>query len=789
MKGKTGFFKTLRGGLFFKYFLSYFLVFSVPLLLTLFVYSSSARIISAQSSGQATSLLEQTRTIIDARMYEMKSIKLALQSSETLLEFQDTWARDDGRDEIFQAYKASASLPVYSLVNTAVENVSVFFPSSDGEECFVISSKNAMRYSREMGSVWLGAEEASYEELYAFLTGESFYDEFTFFGQSDSGLVPLAQGDGALSEPSVFFLSSLNDNGRGSAPVVLIRISDSFFEEMLSGVTIDGAGASFIVNGSGSFISYYGGKGTGSLDDATLARLLETSAGQEADHFLFEGYQVNRVRSNFTDWTYYSVIPQQAIYQELNHVHTVIALAAAIIILLGLLLCYLLTKKNSKPLKLIIRSLTTVYDHGRFDPEDDFQFIENAVSALVASNLAYHEKEKDIGSKTDGEVLWRLFLGEGIDTAAFQRDLENSSIRLAGTQFVTGYLHVHGLDNSKQSAFFTKSSLWALLSQLFPEEGKSVHPLVIDKSNLVFLAVFGQEEAASQFCGELSLRLEGLGKQIEKDTGWHLDFFLSEAMRLAENVQVGYQQCKDLALRVVKDSGKFVYTTQDLPAFQQIYRYTMDQELRLAQLLQYGTQEELQAFLDELFEQNLRKLQLSDGMQKSFFTAVQNSALRSLSRFQLEKGAIHHETLNSPQELRAYLSQLQEATQRSLGIQAQQAQEEKKQAVLAFIKEHYGEADLMIYPLCEELGCSESSLNRFIHEQLGLSFSDLLEKTRMEAACALLQRGGLTVKAIAEQTGYASDASFRRAFKRVMGVSPSDYLRAHRAEGSSQENP
>lgn len=51
MKGKTGFFKTLRGGLIFKYFLSYFLVFSVPLLLTLFVYSSSARIISAQSSG------------------------------------------------------------------------------------------------------------------------------------------------------------------------------------------------------------------------------------------------------------------------------------------------------------------------------------------------------------------------------------------------------------------------------------------------------------------------------------------------------------------------------------------------------------------------------------------------------------------------------------------------------------------------------------------------------------------------------------------------------------------
>lgn len=789
--------KAIKGNFFLKYFLSYFGVFSVPFLLVIFVYGSSAGIISHQLSSQVTNMLEQTRSTTDASLQEMRSISLALQSNETLKEFQEVWEVDSTTgEEVFQAYKAIKSLPVYELVNSAVENVLIYFPGSTGEDCFIISAQNAMRYTQDMGIVQLGDKRVEFASLQDYLTENTFYDTFALFNSPDDGITFLEDSTESPLPPQVLYISGLNSYmGSTKTPIILVQISQNFLKDALSNVTLEGSGTSFIVNHTGELVASFQGENSPPSDGDTLARLLAVSENQEENTFLFEGNQVTMVSSRYVDWTYYSVIPEKTIYRQLYSVRTIIALAAGGLMLLGLLLCYLLTKRNSGPLKLIIRSLTSVYDHGRFDPEDDFKFIENAVSALVASNIAMHEKEKDRWGMVERDVLWRLFLGNDIDSPEFQENLKASTLQLENALLITGYLHVHGLDKSRQSAFFTQGSLTSMLSGLFSEPGKNLHPLVIDKSNLVFLAVLeeGDEEAFSK---ELENRLASLGSSVERQMAYHLDFFLSDPFHLPENVQVGYQQCKDLALRVVKDRDQFVYTSADLPAVQKIYHYTIDQELRLTKLLKCGTKDSLLAFLQELYEQNLRQLRLSEGMRTSFFTAVQSSVIRTLSSVQLEGEDASllyaHETPGSEEELSQYLLTLQEAVQQSLRLSAGQETEEKKQAILDFVQRNYSDPGLILLPLCEKLGCSESSLNKFIHDNLGLSFSDLLERTRLEAACTLLRQGGLTVKTIAEQTGYASDASFRRAFKRVFGVSPSEYVNSWGKQDQSrdeEENP
>ncbi|MFQ9510805.1 MAG: helix-turn-helix domain-containing protein [Lachnospiraceae bacterium] len=55
-----------------------------------------------------------------------------------------------------------------------------------------------------------------------------------------------------------------------------------------------------------------------------------------------------------------------------------------------------------------------------------------------------------------------------------------------------------------------------------------------------------------------------------------------------------------------------------------------------------------------------------------------------------------------------------------------------------------------------------------------MSFCEYLENERIKKACELL-KARVAVKDVAEAVGYCSDFTFRRAFKRVMGLAPSYY--------------
>ncbi|MHA4868454.1 GlxA family transcriptional regulator [Duganella sp. PWIR1] len=70
---------------------------------------------------------------------------------------------------------------------------------------------------------------------------------------------------------------------------------------------------------------------------------------------------------------------------------------------------------------------------------------------------------------------------------------------------------------------------------------------------------------------------------------------------------------------------------------------------------------------------------------------------------------------------------------------------------------------------------SVRTLHRRLQQEAGISPAQLLQRLRMEAACALLERPGMTVKRAAHQSGFGSEYNLRRAFAAQLGVAPSDY--------------
>lgn len=85
--------------------------------------------------------------------------------------------------------------------------------------------------------------------------------------------------------------------------------------------------------------------------------------------------------------------------------------------------------------------------------------------------------------------------------------------------------------------------------------------------------------------------------------------------------------------------------------------------------------------------------------------------------------------------------------------------------------------------LAEKLCISERHITRLFKERTGTSPARWVERVRVDRARHLLERDNTPIAAVASASGFASLDTMRQAFKRIMGLSPSQYRLNHGDNG------
>ncbi|MGK9174082.1 helix-turn-helix transcriptional regulator [Yokenella regensburgei] len=75
------------------------------------------------------------------------------------------------------------------------------------------------------------------------------------------------------------------------------------------------------------------------------------------------------------------------------------------------------------------------------------------------------------------------------------------------------------------------------------------------------------------------------------------------------------------------------------------------------------------------------------------------------------------------------------------------------------------------------IGTSEKTLNRHFQQQTGLTFSEWVRRAKLMEALVRLALGHSVLR-VALDLGYGSHSAFSAMFRRVMGISPSEYFRS-----------
>lgn len=94
---------------------------------------------------------------------------------------------------------------------------------------------------------------------------------------------------------------------------------------------------------------------------------------------------------------------------------------------------------------------------------------------------------------------------------------------------------------------------------------------------------------------------------------------------------------------------------------------------------------------------------------------------------------------------------------------------------IRYLEEHYGDAEISVGTVAEHLGLSEGHLSHLFKEETGQTLGAFLTQTRIRAAMALLKDCRSKVYLVAEQVGYRDITYFSSTFKKIVGMSPSDY--------------
>ncbi len=88
---------------------------------------------------------------------------------------------------------------------------------------------------------------------------------------------------------------------------------------------------------------------------------------------------------------------------------------------------------------------------------------------------------------------------------------------------------------------------------------------------------------------------------------------------------------------------------------------------------------------------------------------------------------------------------------------------------------------LTIEKICWDNMICRTQLQQIFHQETGMGIIDYFSKQKVEAATHMIRAGRLNFTQISEQLGYSSIHYFSRQFKKISGMSPSEYATSVKA--------
>ncbi|RKN79210.1 helix-turn-helix domain-containing protein [Paenibacillus ginsengarvi] len=588
---------------------------------------------------------------------------------------------------------------------------------------------------------------------------------------------------------------------------VAVNIKEESLHALLSDAEHRELGETFIVDARGTIVSHADKTRLGR--DASETPVVSGVLGEPGEGYFRtksggQASTVFYVTSAFTGWKIVNVVPEIQLNKPLANIRNVLVVVAAALFAAAALLAAFVGYWTLKPFNRFVASLSgKLGKHPRYAADgaghgNEFAYFETVVQTILADSEQLQKQIKE----TKPIMKWRLLTEILTQYPPNSRDMRQV-MDLVGLQLHPNHFIVLSAEFDRKSEIASSADLhlyaYALCNvaeELINAESRGA-AIEWDDGRCAILISFedDDEEMHSVRAVAVADMLKQFAEQYFRRT---ITIGIGGEVREMRDIPLSHKQSVEALKYKLVLGNNAIISADDI----QDYRA--------------GEFHKLLAMTDSIIDS--LKLPDEDKLRQqawSWFEAMASSAtppdvIKQLVVQLLMKAAgvagelgLSQDELVPTQSLQETLAQhetLEQIRSFAIGmltglierIRQKRASREKTETIdkiTRFIRDNYMHGDMSLNYLSERFRLSVSHLSKMFKDYTGGNFIDYLMEIRICKSKELLAETNGKIRDIAEAVGYANVNSFTRIFKKMTGLTPSEYREAEWAKRGADNRP
>lgn len=754
------------------FLISYVSILIIPIILAVPVYREAVKTITEDTIESRIAMLQHTKELIDKYLISIDGIIQQIGYSQNLSQVMRLNEVSEGSKEVYDIWEFSKYLSNISTTNFVSEFPFVIYMKNSG----VVFSNNRTFYNlKQTYNDYLSYDNMTYDEWYKL-----------FFNKAHFGTILPSQQVTYMDEKKevISYINTIPLLNKTNDCVILFMIDKNTINRLMSKYQVNNEGWFYIVNKEGQLIT------KSSKEAPDLGNIIGRLNGTDGclDFSVSkEDAILTYSKSSYNDWTYIYVIPKAAIMEKVSYIKLIAEGVALITFIFGLIISYILAYRNSKPFREMINTFTNgeLINTTNTDIEsskNEYEFIKNNIAELINNNKSMRDSLQRNSDTLKNILLERILKGEFENRNKLETLITYTGIGITGSKFVVVVIKINRLDNILNEKILEELDLFRIfiediLNKHLNEKGYS---LILNENEMaLILSLLNNNE---NICiEEINCIINNVKNEFEEKyhvmPAFGIGQLYSDLMELHNSFREAKRALEYFSTE--KDTSQLISWYSEVNDEDSSYFYPYDLELKLVNYVKSGNLAETEAALDKIYNENYILRAIPKNIEKFLLYDMKATIIKLTGELNadIDLSSLDFDKNNKYKKEEVFngIKIIYKNMCSTVNLNKKSHNNSMIIDMKAYIDSNFTNPNLSVYDIASKFNISESYFSQFFKEQTGDNFSSYLEAIRIKYACRLIKETKYTMDEIALKCGYNYSRTFRRAFKKVVGVAPSHY--------------